>query len=81
MKETITFCDMSGCKAKASHFTFFKDRKADGAGGMENWNYAFDICESDQRILLQRLLTTFERSHEITLVKILEEVGIKWREE
>jgi len=53
MKLETTHCDKCK-KAGAKPFSIFKDRKADGAGSMENWYYQFDLCAECCAIVLQQ---------------------------
>lgn len=53
-------CDVKECmKEDATRFTAFKDRKADAAGGMENWHFVFDLCPHHTIIVLRDLLDSF----------------------
>ena len=57
MKVINTVCDAEGCKAHdAERISMFKERKADGAGGMENWYYTFDLCARHTLLFLRDLL-------------------------
>lgn len=58
MRVERTECDRETCKtgSTAKHFHIFKERKADAAGGMENWDYVFDLCPKCTADLLQRVL-------------------------
>ena len=72
-------CDVKDCKREdATLFSFFKDRRPDGAGSMENWNYSFDLCPLHQKEVLQTLLDTFGiTEQQLKLVKLLENFKIK----
>lgn len=57
MKIQRVGCDVEGCKAEnAQSFSIYKERKADGAGGMENWYYVFDLCPQHIVEVLKDLL-------------------------
>ena len=49
-------CDVNGCENDgAQKFQIFKERKADGAGSMEDWFYVFDLCSGCQTEILHFL--------------------------
>jgi len=51
-------CDVKGCdNLQADPYSIFKDRRADGAGSMENIYYVFDLCPACTRKKLAYLLT------------------------
>lgn len=75
MRENRVLCDR--CKApEAKSLDIFKDRKADGAGGMENWNYNFDLCGRCALVLLEMLI---EITDNAVALKIVTEAGVKTR--
>ena len=81
MELTRKVCDVKDCKnsyADANRFSVFKDRKADGAGGMENWYWKFDLCVTHQIQLLQDFLDGTQKD---TPAKILESHNIEARVE
>ena len=50
-------CDVQGCKAEdAIRFSIFKERRANGAGSMENWNWVFDLCPKHIIFFLKGIL-------------------------
>ena len=62
MRDIRTLCDAEGCgKPLALQFSFFHERKADGAGGMEDWDWTFDLCPAHQAALLHAILESIER--------------------
>lgn len=81
MRINVTICDVKGCKLDAQHITFFKERKADGAGSMENWSYAFDLCPKHQKEFLQEILAKFEMTHQDLILKVCEQSAIRVRSE
>jgi len=81
MNETRTLCDVKSCKNLAKPFSFFKDRIADAAGGMENWYYAFDLCDDHQACLLKALLRHLEKNNQAVLLKLTNIMGVKTRSE
>ena len=80
MREERTLCDVEGCKQIGRSFSFFKDRRPDGAGSCENWYYHFDLCPIHQENLLIKFFQTFEKSHESTLLKLTGDLKIQMRE-
>lgn len=82
MKKSILLCDVKGCvSAEAHNFSFFKDRRLDGAGSCENWYYSFDLCVNHAITLLEGLLGTFEKSNKADLIKMANQIGIKMSEQ
>jgi len=62
MERKVVDCDVQNCKfSNASGFSFFKERRQDGAGSMENWYYTFDLCPQHQAELLTVLLNLIEK--------------------
>lgn len=62
MKLERTACDIPGCKREdAIELTYFKDRTADGAGGMENNYYVWDMCPKHLLDFTKALLDTHEK--------------------
>jgi hypothetical protein len=50
-------CDWPDCKSEnARSVSTFHDRRADAAGGMENWYLMFDLCADHQSKLLHAAL-------------------------
>lgn len=81
MKKTVAVCDVDECKREnASQFSFFKDRRPDGAGSMENWYYQFDLCPMHQIALLIFLLEFFEKDHKNDLINVAKRMKIKMDE-
>jgi hypothetical protein len=57
MNRTSVICDVENCgKPDAERLSFFKERKSDGAGGMEDWFYVFDLCPRHVRVMLSNIL-------------------------
>jgi len=81
MNETRTLCDVKTCKNIAKPFYFFKKRKADGAGSMENWNYKFDLCVDHQACLLNALLKHLEKDNQDILLKLTNIMGVNMQSE
>lgn len=85
MKITRTLCDRTSCKNEnAEPFYLFKERKADGAGGMEDWNFMFDLCPHCTKVLLAAVLNHYSQFitdlNVGTLLAFLTKLGIKTRE-
>lgn len=57
MKKTICYCDVCG-KENAVPVSQFAERKADGAGSMENWYYTVDLCAACILANYQALINT-----------------------
>ena len=84
MKITRTLCDRNGCKNEnAEPFYLFKERKADGAGGMEDWSFVFDLCPHCTNVLLTAVLNHYSQYitdlNTGTLLAFLSKLGIKTR--
>lgn len=78
---TVVDCDIEECKrSNAKSFSFFKERRQDAAGSMENWHYSFDLCEIHKDILLNELLSFFEKTHKSDLVSIAKKFRIRMTE-
>ena len=56
MKTQITVCDKCS-KPSTKSFFIFKERKADAAGGMEDWNYTFDLCADCCALVLEEIFS------------------------
>lgn len=83
MEKTYRICDREGCgKDNATSLTLFKERKADGAGGMEDWFYIFDLCPTCAVSILDAIFSTLRRDTltEEKAVKFLKDRRIKMRE-
>lgn len=81
MKVEKILCDREECKGEdATTFTLYKERKADGAGGIETWYHTFDLCPKEQTILLQRILQDLGREHQNEFLTIIKRLKIKTRE-
>ena len=54
---TSTVCDWKGCRASgATGSAAFLERKADGAGSMEDWHLVFDLCPKHMALILSKAL-------------------------
>ncbi len=73
MRVEKTICDRKGCgKDDAVTFHLFKERRADGAGSMEDWDYQFDLCSNCSRVLLTAILETFGKfTHNLEKAEVL----------
>ena len=79
MKITRTLCDRTSCKNEnAEPFYLFKERLADGAGGMEDWSFTFDLCPHCTKMLLAAVLNHYGQF--IKDLNVLTKLGIKTRE-
>jgi len=79
MREERTLCDLCG-KPGARMFSIFKERKPDGAGSMENWNYTFDLCFVCSGKLLDEFFSC-KGIRESLLSMLKNGLDIKWRVE
>lgn len=62
-------CDVQGCKDEnAISFSLFKERKADGAGGMENWYLVFDLCPKHIITMLKSVLEDYDHAAGLKLL-------------
>jgi hypothetical protein len=92
MLVTKTICDVEGCGHEAVHgkatngFHIYKDRRADGAGSMENWYYTFDLCPKHIEDFLLRVTLKSDTSYsrdktlDAVLTDVMKALNIKWRE-
>lgn len=71
MKIEQVVCDRCK-KSNAKTFRVFKDRKADGAGSMENWYYTFDLCSGCCGELLETAIETLENNTALEIIKKLQ---------
>jgi len=81
MQETRTLCDVEECKNLANRFSFFKERRMDGAGGSENWYYTFDLCTTHQSTFVTNVIDHVSQASKDLLLKELEELKVRFREE
>lgn len=78
MRETRLLCDKCG-KPQCRSYSIFKERRADGAGSMENWNYGFDLCFDCSGKLLDEFLSC--DAIRASLQSMIKSLDIKWREQ
>lgn len=77
MRVEHILCDREYCKNEhALKSSLFKERKADGAGGMEDWYYQFELCAPCQQTLIDHIFEhvrnkTFTSDDALTLLKTL----------
>ena len=59
MDLTLRVCDKKDCKANQGtrRFSIFVERKADQAGGMEDWEAVFDLCPFHAANVLQEFFS------------------------
>ena len=55
---TIEVCDICGTRDNVNRRHYAYDRQADGAGGREDINELFDLCETHELIVLKKAMTT-----------------------
>jgi hypothetical protein len=84
MNDNRVLCDRDTChQPNALRNFLFKERVADGAGGMEDTHWVFDLCSKDANALLGDILSelryrTFDTEF---MLKVLAKRGIKTRVE
>jgi hypothetical protein len=75
-------CDRESCKKRdAERFRIFNERKADGAGSMEDWYFEFDLCRNDTTFLLSTILAHLSRK-DVTkgwVIEVIKAMGVKVR--
>lgn len=81
MERKVVDCDVKDCKnSNAKGFSFYKERRQDGAGSMEDWYYSFDLCQEHQKEYFQLILDSLQKDNQSLLIKITNELRITTRE-